>query len=167
MSPPIVCDMATGTVRVSTPESSSANRNSFQVRIRPNTAVAASPAITCGRQILKKTRTSDDPSMRAASSTSGDNSSKKLFIIQIAKRQIERRVESNDADIGAGEAGDPEHDEDRDDDDDRRQHARRQDHEKIGVVALQRIAREAEGGERADRSASSTLTPEMNSELKK
>ena len=34
----------TGTVRVSTPVASSANRNSFQVRIGPNTAVAASPA---------------------------------------------------------------------------------------------------------------------------
>ena len=46
--------------------------------------------------------------------------------------------------------GDAEHQDDRDDDDDRRQHARRQDDEEVGVVALQRIAREAVGGERAD-----------------
>ncbi len=56
--------------------------------MRPNTAVAARPANTCGRQILKKTRMSDEPSMRAASSTSGDNSSKKLFIIQIANGRL-------------------------------------------------------------------------------
>ena len=62
--------MATGTVRVSELESSSANRNSFQVRMRPKTKVAASPATTWGRQILKNTRVSDEPSMRAASSIS-------------------------------------------------------------------------------------------------
>ena len=56
--------------------------------MRPNTKVAARPASTCGRQILKNTRVSLEPSMRAASSTSGDNSSKKLFIIQMVKGRL-------------------------------------------------------------------------------
>ena len=37
--------------------------------LRPKTAVAATPASTCGRQILKNTRVSDEQSSRAASST--------------------------------------------------------------------------------------------------
>src|SRR5581483_328659 len=80
--------IATGTVRVSVLVSSSANRNSFQVRIRPKTKVAAKPASTCGRQILKNTRISFEPSILAASSTSGCSSSKKLFIIQIVKARL-------------------------------------------------------------------------------
>jgi len=86
--PPLGRGRATGTVRVSRPVSSSANRNSFHVRIRPNTAVAAMPPFTCGRQILKKTRHSELPSMRAASSTSRGSSSKKLFIIHIVKGRL-------------------------------------------------------------------------------
>ena len=56
--------------------------------MRPNTNVAASPATTCGRQIFKNTLISDDPSIRAASSTSYDSSSKKLFIIQMVKARL-------------------------------------------------------------------------------
>ena len=56
MSPPMVCAIATGTVRVSTPVRSRAKRNSFQVRMRPKTAVAARPALTWGMQIRKNTR---------------------------------------------------------------------------------------------------------------
>ncbi len=44
ISPPIVRTIATGTVRVWVPVSSSANRNSFQVRMTANTKVAARPA---------------------------------------------------------------------------------------------------------------------------
>src|SRR5215467_9476069 len=80
--------IATGTVRVSGPVRRRAKRNSFQVRMRPKTKVAAKPATTCGRQIFKKTLASDDPSMRAASSTSGESSSKKLFIIQMVKARL-------------------------------------------------------------------------------
>ena len=64
--------------------------------------------------------------------------------------QIEGGVEHDDAEIGARQAHDAEHQDHRNDHHDRRQHARRQDDEEIGVVALQRIAREAEGGQRAD-----------------
>ena len=88
MSPPMVWAIATGTVRVPTPVRRSANRNSFHVRIRPKTAVAASPARTCGRATRENTRVSELPSTRAASSTSPDSSSKKLFIIQIAKGRL-------------------------------------------------------------------------------
>ena len=56
--------------------------------MRPNTAVAASPALTWGMQIRKKTRYPLLPSRRAASSTSGESSSKKLFIIQIVNGRL-------------------------------------------------------------------------------
>ena len=88
ISPPMVCAMATGTVRVSTPVSNRAKRNSFHVRISPKTAVAANPALTCGKQIFRNTRLSELPSRRAASSTSGESSSKKLFIIHTAKGRL-------------------------------------------------------------------------------
>ena len=57
--------------------------------------------------------------------------------------QIEGRVEHDDAEIGARQAHDAEHQDHRNDHHDRRQHARRQDDEEVGVVALERIAREA------------------------
>ena len=50
--------------------------------------VAAMPGRICGRQILKNTRHSVEPSMRAASSTSGEISSKKLFSIQIENGRL-------------------------------------------------------------------------------
>ena len=53
--PPMARAMATGTVRVSLPVNKSANRNSFHVRIRAKTDVAANPAFNWGIQILKKT----------------------------------------------------------------------------------------------------------------
>src|ERR1700722_12005741 len=56
------------------------------------------------------------------------------------KRQVEYSVESDDPQIGSSETRDAEHDEDRDDDHDRRQHAGRQDHEEVGVIAFERIA---------------------------
>ena len=80
--------MPTGTVRVSGPVSIRAIRNSFQVRMSPSVAVAARPAFTCGRQTRKKTRHSELPSVLAASSTSRGRSSKKLFIIQMAKGRL-------------------------------------------------------------------------------
>ena len=94
---------------------------------------------------------SDEPSIRAASSTSGDEFVEEALHHPDRERQVEHGVERDDARVGAGEARHAEHDEDRNDDHDRRQHARREDHEQIGVVALQRIAREAEGRDRADR----------------
>src|SRR5205823_8147563 len=66
------------------------------------------------------------------------------------ERQIESRIESNDPGIGARKAGNAEHDENRDDHHDRRQHAGSENDEQIGIVALERITREAERGERAD-----------------
>ena len=142
--------IATGTVRVSGPVSSSANRNSFQVRIRPKTKVAARPAITCGRQILIEHLGLG----RAVDAGGILDVGRKLVEEALhhpdGEGEIEGGVEQDDAEIGAGKAHHAEHQDDRDDDDDRRQHAGRQDDEQIGVVALQRIAREAVGRQRAE-----------------
>ena len=59
--------------------------------------------------------------------------------------EIESGIEQDDAGIGAGKADGTEHQDHRNDDDDRGQHAGRQDDEEIGVVAFERIAREAIG----------------------
>jgi hypothetical protein len=66
------------------------------------------------------------------------------------ERQVEGGIEQHDAGVAAREAGSAEHQEDGNDDDDRRQHARGQDDEQVGVVALERIPREAVGGQGAD-----------------
>ena len=64
--------------------------------------------------------------------------------------QVEGGVERDDAGIAAGEPDDPEHQDDRNDHHDRRQHAGGENDEEIGIVALERITREAESGERSD-----------------
>jgi hypothetical protein len=81
MSPPMVCAMATGTVRNLDAAQQQANRNSFR-EDEPEHRRGRRPAFTCGRQILKKTCRGRTSCRARRILDVGRQLTKKLFIIR-------------------------------------------------------------------------------------
>jgi hypothetical protein len=81
---PIMSCRPTGQVRVSAPVVSiRANRNSFQALMAMSTVVARRPLRATGSAIRHIAPSLEQPSMRAASSSSPGRSSKKPFMSQM------------------------------------------------------------------------------------
>src|SRR4051812_12235348 len=87
--PPIRPAIADGAARVSgSVMRKIENTNSFQEKIRANTAVAAMPGISSGIVTRQNASKREQPSIIAASSYSDGTSSTKPFIIQIVNGRL-------------------------------------------------------------------------------
>src|SRR5258708_3980102 len=77
-----------GMVRVSRPDSTRANRNSFQENSMVKIAAETNPGAVSGSAIRQKAPIREQPSILAASSSSTGISSKKLRIIQMTNGKL-------------------------------------------------------------------------------
>ena len=81
-----------------------AAKTSFQEMMKTKIADAASPGSASGRMTLHERADALQPSVIAASSSSGENPAKMLDVVEHDERERERRVRDRDAEHGVVDA---------------------------------------------------------------